>query len=256
LKASLLGLLLVLKVEDIATFLLNRQILVLQLFEVIQALDDDLELDSSLLSSALSVVEVLHMLPLLQVLGRGEDIGHLLALLVQVLNGHQNLTSLSDALALQLGVFIPLSEEETLLLVDRLQLFLLLGHVVIDQSLLHLHLVLELAELSADVFVLVCVFLLLEFEFFIFGNKLLITAEDVDELGELVGVGVLDLLEELFELLHGLHLALDLLGFSLVDFEELDLVPDLVIELFDPLVLHLGQLNVLLLAHFLLLEEG
>ena len=217
----------------IAALLLDSDVLRFQLLEVLEALDDDLQLNTSFLSSLLGVVKVFNVLPVLEVLGRGEDVWNLLALLEQVFNRHQDLACLSDSLALQLSVFVPLSEEDALLLVDVLKNFLLLRHIIVNQSLFHLHLVFKLTELPADLFMLVCVLLLLLLQLIVLGNELLVSGEDIDCLSEFVRVGIFNRFEEPFVLFHCFYFFFDFLGLRFVVCQQPDLLPDFIIELFN-----------------------
>ena len=57
---------------------------------------------------------------------------------------------------------------------------------------------------------------MLDLQLHVLGFKLLVPRENVDDVGELVGVLVFDLIEEVLVLLHGLDLALNHLGLPLV----------------------------------------
>ena len=103
-----------------------------ELFEVIDSLDQDAKLDLSLMATLGRFVEGFDFSKfwkVLKVLGcKWEHIWMNLTLFIKVINGHKDLTCLSDFLASLLSIFIPLSKQLSFLLVNVFHLLLLNRH--------------------------------------------------------------------------------------------------------------------------------
>ena len=103
---------------------------------------------------------------------------------------------------------------------------MLLAHFIVKDGLVGLHLLLVTGQFSRNEFVLVGVLTLLRFELLIFGNELLVSRQDIDELAEFIRIGFLNFFKEFFIFLHRLNFLLNFSCFSFENFKLLILLPD------------------------------
>ena len=109
------------------------------------------------------------------------------------------------------------------------------SRAVVGREALLEELLLELVELLVVLLGHVRVFILLRLQLLLLLVQLFVALQDVDELGELVRVGLLDFLKEFLINLHTILLLLDVARFLLVFFEALFGLLNLVLEHFNAL---------------------